>query len=320
MRSEHHFIPNDDGWNLSLHQSFEPSSLRRDKKPVLIVPGYGMNSFIFSFHPRGVSLEGALVAAGFEVWRADFRAQGESVSTGGGMQYGLADLAVTDLGATIDAVLDRTKTGASEVAVLGASLGGSVMLAHAALVPGHRIGAMIAIGTPVRWVKAHPAMRLAFGSPTLVGLVRLRGTRRFAELALPRLLRHTPWLLSVYMNREYVDTTALGELVRTVEDPNRFVNREIAMWLRQKDLILRGVNVSQALATIRTPLLCVVANADGIVPRETAEFCYHHIGAQDRALLEVGTSTIRLAHADMFVSNEAHERVFAPVRDWLLAR
>jgi hypothetical protein len=61
----------------------------------------------------------------------------------------------------------------------------------------------------------------------------------------------------------------------------------------------------------------VVANGDGIVPRETAEFPLAASGARVKARLDVGTTTVRMAHADMFVSNEAHARVFEPVAAWL---
>ncbi|NUP08607.1 MAG: alpha/beta fold hydrolase [Polyangiaceae bacterium] len=294
--------------------------LRRDTKPVLIVPGYGMNSFIFGYHPRGNSFEAALVAAGLEVWLVDLRAQGESKRTGGTDDFGLADLALTDLKAAVDGVLERTETGAESVSIIGASLGATLMFAYAALAQNARAGALVSLGGPVRWVKIHPLLRVAFASPTLAGLVRLRGTRALAKAVLPHVLRHTPWLLSIYINPEHIDVANIDELVKTVEDPNRFVNRQIAEWVGRRDLVLRGQNLSHAITTIDVPLLCVVANADGIVPRETAEFSYTHVASSDKSLLEVGTAEMRLAHADMFISEHAQDVVFAPIRDWLLSR
>src|SRR5215217_590996 len=99
MKTIEHLVPNEDGWQLSLSQSWDADRLVRGRSPVLIVPGYGMNSFIFSYHPRGPSLEAYLVEAGHEVWRADLRGQGKSISIGGGPDYHLEDLALTDLGA-----------------------------------------------------------------------------------------------------------------------------------------------------------------------------------------------------------------------------
>jgi pimeloyl-ACP methyl ester carboxylesterase len=326
LRTVEHRIPNGDGWELSLFQTWSEERLVAGRNPVLIVPGYGMNSFIFSYHPNGLSLEGYLVEAGFEVWRADLRAQGGSrplapASSGRARdaleRFGLEDLALTDLGAAIDAVLARARTGGARVDLIGASLGGTLLFLHAVLGGEEKLGSLVALGSPVRWVKIHPALRLAFASPMLVGLVRFRGTRRLAEIALPLLARHTPWLISIYMTPSITDVSAAREMVKTVEDPNRFVNRQIARWIRDRDLVVDGRNVTEGLSRVTRPLLCVVADGDGIVPRETAEYPVKHVSSAVRRVLAVDGDQVSLAHADMFVSNEAHRRVFEPLARWL---
>ena len=315
MKTLEHFVSNHDGWHLSLFQTWDEERLVPGRRPVLIVPGYGMNSFIFSYHPRGESLEGYLARAGFEVWRVDLRAQGKSVSIGGGESFGLEDLAVTDLGAAIAFALDRSQTGADRVDVIGASLGGTIVFLHAALQKNHRLGSIVAMGSPVRWVEIHPAIRLAFSVPALVGLVRFRGTRKMAAFALPHILKRIPSVLSIYMNASITDVSA--EMVKTVEDPNRHINREIGYWIRDRDLIVRGTNLSTAIRDLQNPLLCVLARGDGIVPRRTAEFPYLTAGSKVKRLLEVGTTERAMAHADLFVSNGAQEGVFAPIAGWL---
>jgi pimeloyl-ACP methyl ester carboxylesterase len=317
VKSFHHLVDNGRGFRLAVHQTYQPDKLVRSRMPVLIVPGYGMNSFIFSFHPSGLSLEGFLADAGFEVWRADLRGQGESITTTGSDDYSLEDLAVTDLGAVLDKVRESTATESKHTTVVGCSLGGTLMFLHAALKRDHSIGAMVSMGSPVRWVKVHPLAKIAFASPRLVGMLPVKGTRRLAELALPLLAAHTPWVLSAYMNPEITDTSAARHFARTVEDPNRSINREIARWIGARDLTVRGVNLSDALRRMEMPLLCVYANNDGIVPEETATFPYHQVGSAKRALLAVGTREIAMAHADMFISNEAHLRVFTPLAEWL---
>jgi alpha-beta hydrolase superfamily lysophospholipase len=279
-----------------------------------------MNSFIFSFHPKGLSLEGYLAHAGFEVWRVDLRGQGGSRSTGGGDRYKLEDLATTDLGAAVKAVLTRTRTAGTRVDCIGASLGGTIMFTHMALEPAHALGSLVSLGSPVRWVEIHPLLKLAFSSPALAEQVRLKGTRAAAGLALPFLARHAPRILSIYMNASITDTSRAAEMVRTVEDPNRHVNRQIAEWIVARDLIVRGVDVSEALTRLRAPLLCVSANGDGIVPRPTAEFPYAAIGAVDKSLLPAGDAGYVMAHADLFISDEAEARVFEPIAAWLTAR
>ncbi|APR83265.1 Polyhydroxyalkanoic acid synthase [Minicystis rosea] len=319
MKTIEHLVPNGDGWLLSLYQTWDEERFVPGRRPILIVPGYGMNSFIFSYHPRGLSLEGYLAEAGFEVWRVDLRAQGGSRSIGGGDDFLLQDLALTDLKVALRAALERSRTGASRADLIGASLGGTIMFIHAVLERDAPLGSLVAIGSPVRWLDVHPAIKIAFSWPTLVGLVRLKGTRKLAGLALPQLAKRLPSVLSIYMNAEITDTSAAAEMVKTVEDPNRHVNRQIACWIRDRDLVLRGVNVSEGLTRLANPLLCVSALGDGIVPRRTAEFPYLAAGTTDKQLIEVGTKEIVMAHADLFISSESQARVFEPLATWLRA-
>lgn len=320
MKTIEHLVPNGDGWLISLFQTFREDRLVPGRRPILIVPGYGMNSFIFSYHPHGLSLEGYLAEAGFEVWRVDLRGQGASRSIGGGDAYGLEDLALTDLDVAIRAALERSRTRADRVDLIGASLGGTIMFIHAVLMKDPAVGSLVALGSPVRWVDVHPAIKVAFSWPALVGAVRFRGTRKLAEFALPRLAQRTPWLLSIYMNPDITDTSAAAQMVKTVEDPNRHVNKQIAHWIRDRDLLLRGVNISEGLAKVKAPLLCVSALGDGIVPRRTAGFPYEAVGSSDKRLIEVGDDHIAMAHADLFISSEAHVRVFEPLATWLADR
>ena len=256
MKTLEHLIPNGDGWQLSLFQTWDEARLVPGRRPVLIVPGYGMNSFIFSYHPRGLSLEGYLAEAGFEVWRVDLRGQGGSRSVGGGDAVPPRGPGRSPTSAPPSTRCStRTRTGAVRVDVLGASLGGTIMFAHAVLEPDHRHrvdgrhrqpGALGARSTRSsaspsprrRWSGLRPLARHARASPSC---------------ALPLLARRTPWLLSIYMNPEITDTARRGEMVKTVEDPNRHVNRQIAHWIRDRDLVLRGVNVSEALGSHDEP-------------------------------------------------------------------
>jgi pimeloyl-ACP methyl ester carboxylesterase len=321
MKTLHHYVDNKDGWLLSLHQTWSVSRLRPHRRPVVIVPGYGMNSWIFQYHPRGLSLEGFLADAGFEVWRLDMRGQGASVRVGGRTSFSFADLALTDLGAALDAIVDRSHTtnGDGKADIIGASLGGTLMFTHAVLRRPNRLGALVCMGSPVRWVEIHPLVRVAFVSPLVAGMVSIRGTRRIAEVLVPRVLRHVPKLLSFYMNPDLVEEGALAEMVRTVENPNRGINRELARWIGRRDLSVNGVNIAEGLRGVTNPLLCLLATGDGIVPRATAAFPFHQVGTPDKKLLEVGDQQIAMAHADLFLSRDVHLQVYRPLADWLVA-
>jgi pimeloyl-ACP methyl ester carboxylesterase len=320
MIQKKHFIPNGDGWLLGLKQTYEPRALERSRRPVAIIPGYGMNAFIFGYHPRGNSMEAYWADKGFEVWSLNLRAQGNSKRVGGKRQYGFYEAAVTDLGTAFDHIARNTETKAAQIDAVGCSLGGTYLYVNLAFSQEKNLlGSVVTIGAPLRWVKVNPMLKTAFGSPRVAGMLAIRGVRPFARLTMPVLTR-IPKLLHVYLHPEIVDTSKMNEMIETVENPNRMLNREIAEWVKQGDLVVRGVNVTEGIEEVNNPLLVVLSNADGIVPEATALSAYEKMGASFKEVLRVGTKKVPVAHADLFVSDIAQQWVFEPLAQWLIAR
>jgi pimeloyl-ACP methyl ester carboxylesterase len=318
--SEVFFVDNGAGFDLALKR-VTPKGRATRGRPAVIVPGYGMNAFIFGFHPSGRSMEEYLAAEGLEVWSIDLRGQGRTRDrASSSCMWGLAELTVDDLGVAIRGVLERTKTGATEVDLVGCSLGTTLAFAHVACVPDAPVRCLVSMGGLVTWVKVHPLLKVAFASPWLVSKVKLRGTRKLARALLPAIGRHVPWALSFYIHGRSTDLSHADAMVQTVEDPVANVNRDIAEWIAKGDLIMRGVNVSRRVPEMRHPLLCIVANNDGIVPPETARWTYESTGATDRVLVCVGDRDTPIAHADLFVSHVSQEKVFAPLARFLNER
>jgi pimeloyl-ACP methyl ester carboxylesterase len=318
MRADSFLVDNHAGWRIALTRLRPAEGSTPAKRPVLIVPGYGMNSYIFGFHPSGPSMVETFAARGLETWTVDLRGQGRSIRARGNSRYGLADLAIEDLGAAIAHVLGHTETGATTVDVVGCSLGTALMFAHVACVKDAKIHALVSMAGLVTWKGAHPLVRFAFGSPRLVGLMRVRNTRGIARFALPAIAKVAPSLLSVYLNHQSTDLTHAAKMVQTVEDPHPVINREIAEWIKRRDLVVRGVNVSQMLPSIEKPFFCVVANDDGIVLPVTSRHTYDAIGSKTKRLLLVGDPDQPIAHADLFLCNGAQDRIFTPIADFLL--
>ncbi len=323
---EHFFADNGHGWRLSLrrttHPHPTPSPGATPARPVLLLPGYGMNSFIFGFHPAGRSLEAHLAWRGLEVWSVDLRAQGRSVATSAASLrdptagFGLEALARDDVGAALAFVRAHTRTGSRLVDLIGCSLGAALMFGHAALGDPDGLGALVSLGGPLRWERIHPLVRLAFASPRLAGAIPFRGTQSLVRAALP-LVTRAPGLFSVYVNHRVSDLSRVSEMAATVADPVPRINREIAEWFQRRDLHLGGVDLSAFARQMEHPLLCLVANGDGIVPPETARSPYALSGTADKALIEVGDRVHRFAHADLFIARDAHARVFDPIAAWL---
>jgi pimeloyl-ACP methyl ester carboxylesterase len=261
-----------------------------------------------------------LVEAGLEVWSGSMRRQRGSrrLERRAGLP-GLQAFAAVDVPVLIEAVRQRSATQASRVDLIGSSLGGSVAYAHLALCPDTPVGALIALGAPLQWDHVHPALRVLFASERLAGMVPMTGTDKVARRLFPLLARF-PKLLSIYMNLDHVDLEDARELTQGVDEPDRRVNRDLVRWMRQGTMVFDGVDVSAALAQEWRPLMVVLANRDGIVPRDSATPALDLWGGSDTTLLEVGTPDDWYAHADLFIAPEAPELVFEPMAAWLQER
>ena len=311
------FVTTGDGWSLHLRRTISPRQFDPSSKPLLIVPGYGMNSFIFGYHPRGTSMKRCLAEAGFEVWSIDMRGQGSSRPNGGGRgNIRLLDYVSQDVPVAVARVLETTDTKASELTMVGASLGGTIAYGYLSLHGAAGIAKIVSIGAPLRWVDVNPLLKLAFSSPRLAGSLRISHTRTMVRAAFPVLLR-VPALLSLYMNTATIDVDRIAEMMETVEDPDPGVNRDLSMWIRHGDLKLDGVNVTNALGGLSVPLLVILSNRDGIVPEGTAMTVVDAWGGSDVEVLRVGDDANWYAHANLFVANDAPRLVFAPLIDWL---
>ncbi|NOZ87377.1 MAG: alpha/beta fold hydrolase [Deltaproteobacteria bacterium] len=318
VKSETMHVNNGDGWQLGLVRVYDPVVLEKKRKPVVIVPGYGMNGFIFTYHPSGKSLSEAMAERGLEVWIANLRGQDPSFSTGGGRDFNLQDLALKDLPAILKRITSETLTGQEDVDLIGASLGGTIAFIYMALGNGPAVHALVAIGSPLRWEAVHPLVRIVFGNAFLAALLPTRGIRSMARVFLP-LLEKMPYLLSMYLHPELVDLKAAPNLVRTVENPSKALNLQISSWIRKRDLIINGNSLTDSFRRTKSSILCVVAKGDGIVPRPTATSALKYCDSDVREVLEIGDRQKNYAHADLFVGKDAEQDVFTPIADWLMS-
>ncbi len=320
MRVGQQWVESSGGWSLDIRRCAEADEpLAVGRRPVVMIPGYGMNTHVLREHPSGPSLAEVLCGDGLEVWTANLRGQGDSYRQGGRYRFGMEELALHDLPAVIDAVLERSDTGARQVDLVGCSLGATlayIYLAHHPDAKAHRVGALVNIGGPLRWNRTHPLVRLASQWPELVGMVPVVGVRQMAALLMP-LIKCQPWILSIYMNPAIIDLSRAEQFLKTIDDPNPGVSQDVAAWIKQRDLNVGGLKVSQALFGVDVPIQCVIAGQDGIVTPEAALSILDSIGSHEIDILEVGTPEVPYAHADLFISKRASEVVFEPVRDWL---
>ena len=309
-------VDNRDGWVLDVRR-VTSDELDRSKPPILFVPGYGMNTHILGYHPRGLSMVEYLCRGGFEVWLANLRGQGESSRRRGGRRHiGLAELSHVDVPAVMSRLLDATLSTAERVHVIGCSLGGALAYSYlASVIDEHALASLVSLGGPFRWDRVHPVIAAVAKRSALVSSFPIVGTRALAKVAMP-VVAKVPILLSPYMNARGIDLSNPGELARTVDDPPSGVTRELGEWITNRDLVVGGIDVGKTLEGLELPILCVLASSDGIVPPETVT-AIRHVARGPVDILEVGDTSNPFAHADLFINDEAETRVFEPMRDWL---
>ena len=314
-RHQLHYVDNQDGWQLELKQCHPPKRVIKKRRPVCIIPGYGMNNHIFGYHPSGLSMESYFVREGFEVWSVNLRGQGGSHWLGGDRHYGLYDLGLVDLPIAIRHIVEHSKSDTGQVDLIGCSLGGTLAYLYAALDKQNHAGALIGMGAPLRWEKVHPLLKMFCYSPKLVGKIPVFGVREIM-LSLWDRLQKSPFL-KIYCHPEIVDLSEPEQILATIENPVRTINQEIALWVREKDLHLNGHNLTEAFRQVDNPLLCVLANADGVVPPLTALSPLEIARSKVKDTLVVGTDKLQYAHVDLFISRHSHDLVFRPVAQWL---
>lgn len=306
MDIETHRVDTSDGWTLEVEHAVGASGA-----PVLFVPGYGMNAWVFRNHPSGTSFLEVLADAGLDPWSVDLRGTSTSRRRRGAPKARMSAQAAVDLPAVLDHI--RSVTGAERVHAIGCSLGGSLLYAHAAS-PSHRLDRLVGIGAPLDWGSTVQSRLLGRILP-VAGAVPMRGSRRLARVGLPVVSRVAPDLLGIYLNPRI--SQASSQLANTVENPLPSINRAIGAWMRSGQLRMDGVAVREGLSGFDRPLLVLYSAGDGIVPGAAAlSVVGATSGRVDHECIDHPAGE-RVGHADLFVSDLAVERVFRRVASFL---
>lgn len=305
FRIETHEVATADGWHLRLERGVGEAGPRGT--PVVFIPGYGMNAWIFRYHPTAASFLEVLLQAGLDPWAVDLRGTSTSSAGPGAPPATLSGQALVDLPAVLAHICARS--GAERVHAIGCSLGGSLLYAYA-IQPDHVLDRVVCVGAPLDWGVGLRTRLLGRVLP-VVGRVPLRGTRRFASVGLPLLAAAVPRALQIYLNPKITDVREARDLVLTVEDPVPSVNLAIGAWMRAGALHIGGVHVRAELHRFTRPLLVLHASGDGIVPEESALSVVGATGGPVEVQQVDHPSGEPVGHADLFASDIAPERVFA---------
>ncbi len=313
-----------DGFRLTL---FRRRALRADATPVLLLPGLAANRFSF-----GIALDRSLVtalnAAQRDVWVAELRGARSSEWLGSTRQRrpttDIDHKLSVDLPACLDAIQDAT--GASQVDLVGHSLGGLLATLTAGGPHGARIRRLVTVCTPGTFDGfasiLGPAERFAaFGVEALaerfshvpVGrLARLRGALPHLALLANQML---PGALTAPERRLFLD--------RAVENIPAGELAQLALWIRRRALVdRRGDSLDGRFALVTQPTLVIAAGRDRVCHPERVKSGFDKLGTRQKWFTTIGLAhghRSDYAHCDLLVGPHAHEDLYRPVAEFLAA-
>ena len=172
---------------------------------------------------------------------------------------------------------------------------------------------VVTIGTPLTW-QAAPAVVRAFGA--VGGLFRgwsPGGTRALARRGLPLLQRLGSDPLGFYLHADRLEPSAAASLPQALVDPGPALVRAVHRWVRNGTPELGGSPLIPRLARVRSPLLVITGDADGIAP---ARCCTPVLDAWGGPTAHQST-TGEWGHVDLFLSRGHHDQILAPMLSWL---
>lgn len=294
------FYATDDGWEAPLYRL--PVRAGASAEPVILAHGLGVNRHSLDY-AEGMSLAGALAAAGFAVYLMEHRADRSACPPPDARPFDFDDIASQDLPAALDRV--REHSGFERVLYVGHGLGGQLLYAHHAL-GGDEVAAACTLSAPVQFERPRSmasALRVA-------RLLLPRGlslpTRATAALMAPS-ARSGGGLASMALPGE----VARGLLLHGTEDLPGGLLAQVLLWQELGHLSDRSgrFDYTAALRGLKAPLLVVASPSDPLCRPSQADIPgLEH----ERVLLPEGWG-----HLDALLSAEAKDNVYPRVVGFL---
>lgn len=311
-----------DGWDLALRRHHGGDRFL----PVILCPGYGCSGTFLDFDDRH-SLARFLARRGMDAWVLDLRGRGQSRPVGGNVpsHWTFDDLVRYDVPAAIDFV--RVRTGRSQVAWIGHSLGGMALYAFVGTTPIAReaIAVGVTLGSPVLF------------PGTVWRLLRRLGTA-FLSLPLPGNVPQREavglfWrafalsgLIRVGMNPANIDRQlARRALARSLHNVSFAKLRQLATWSAEQVFcsVDGAVDYRAGLRRFEAPILITAGSDDRLAGPESVHVAMEEVSSADKTFVEFGEAqgySADYGHVDLILGRHAPSEVFSRIGDWLEPR
>lgn len=337
-----------DGWML-VAQHFKPTGPPQPRGlPVILCHGLTYNALFWDLDDS-CSLAQYLARFGFDVWAVNLRGCGLSQKWVWKLDDAPAALIGTalrrlnhgKLGATGYATLDprfanwtldhhiaydvpafvnlvRRRTGASEVAWVGHSMGGIVALACLARYQNPGIGRLVTVGSQLTMPKGEVAERF------LSELLARRQQQLSGQWSGDALLTQTKTSVhNLFFNEQNVSPKVYEALSGWATDVPAIGLMEQYLTLSRQGVLLdaRGrFNYAKGAGNIKVPILITCGEVDNFAPPPVQKFLYDHVGSTDKTLYIFGKSqglNVDAGHDDTLVGLHAKGQTYPVIARWL---
>ena len=349
LASERQEIRTADGWTL-VAQRFRPArGLLPGSIPVILCHGLTYNAEFWDIEPS-VSFATYLSERGWDVWVVNLRGSGLSskwvarideapTMVVGGMirratngkvaptghasldpkysRWNLDDHVNYDVPALVHLV--RSRTGATEVAWVGHSMGGIIALAHLARYQNPGIGKLVTVGAQMTMPDGQLATQF------LTELIALRQGQLAGQILPEELLLDSKTSVdNMFFNQEHVSPGVYRSLTRDgIDIPSIGLLQQYIVLATRKELLDAGKQFSYArmLANVRVPILISCGASDQLAPPEVQRFLYDRVGSTDKTLMFFGVDqgfAADAGHSDSLVGLSSSRQVYPYIEQWLL--
>ncbi len=295
---------------------------------MILCPGYGCSGVFLDFDDRH-SLARYLARRGMDAWVLDLRGRGESRPVARPenqrSHWTFDDLVRYDVPAAIETV--RSRTGRSQVAWIGHSLGGLAVYAFVGTTPIGReaVAAVVTLASPVLFPASAWRLFRRLGitllSLPLPGTVPQREVVSFLWKAF-----ELTGLIRVGMNPSNLDPHLAGRaLRRSLHNVSLAKLRQLATWSSEQVFCSadRAVDYREGLRRFEVPILVAAGSDDHLAGLENVHLAMEEIASTDKTFVEFGEAQGHRAnygHVDLILGRHAPEEVFSRIATWLEQR
>lgn len=320
----------DDGVPLIVTRKL-PLIQKRNLTPVLLIHGLGQNRHFWDL--TGRSFADYLVTQGYDVFIAELRGHGLSRANGAPYPKSFEEYVDYDIPALIDFICRRTEH--NKIYLVGHSLGGAICYGASSEMQ-RQLKGFVSICGPFNFGKGTKVIRPLAQAYTWMHR-RLHVHAIFPQhlsidvvgaltnRALPFLDNEkNRWFAPLWVPQTIEQPFLTNLLLKAFDRTGMPVFSTLLGWASEGRFLStnRQHDYEQSIRQITTPVLFLSADKDRVVPPEAIAGAYDKIGSVDRQWREFGKPEDHrhFGHMDIICGQDAPEKVWPVVRDWLLER